>query len=74
MNLPAMMNLMLEQMGQHAQTAVMLRGVARDGHEPSEVCIAQLLAVRDQSAAHQGLLALEVGAVGERLVFVEKNT
>ncbi|MNL54735.1 hypothetical protein D3C87_1780890 [compost metagenome] len=55
-----MMNLVLEQVRQQAQTAVMLWRVTGDGHDLAEVCVAHLLTVGNQAPVHQGLLALEV--------------
>ncbi|MNG39520.1 hypothetical protein D3C84_1276460 [compost metagenome] len=59
MHLPAMVNLVLEQMRQQAQTAVMLGCVTVDGHDFTEVCVTHLLAVGNQPAVYQGLLAFE---------------
>ena len=59
-NLAAMMDLVLKQMGQQAQATVMLRGVTGDGHDFAEVGVAHLLAIGDQPAVDVGLFAKQV--------------
>ena len=59
-----MVNLVLEQVRQQTQTALVLGRVPGDGHGPAQVRIAHLLAVGDQASIDMGLLTHEVGGQG----------
>ncbi|MNV12212.1 hypothetical protein D3C71_1028070 [compost metagenome] len=67
------MDLVFKQMGQQAQTTVVLRGVAGDGHDFAEVGVAHLLAVGDQPAVDVGLFANQVRCHEAGFVLLEKH-
>ncbi|MNC61679.1 hypothetical protein D3C75_1116390 [compost metagenome] len=73
MHLPTMVDLVFEQMGEHAQARVLLGNFSGDGHPPSEPGIPELLAISDQAQINLVLFAHQFGAAGKGLFILEKH-